>query len=374
MVNLTIKDLVHDKKKVILVCLGLMTSILLVLFGAGMLNGTVNDSAMVIDRSSADAWIAQKNRGNLLYGSYLSEELCDNLNDSLDSSLYLEKFIYTGAMFDFESKTTSGQICGINISSNLIKPWDIVSGNINDLNTPLTTILDVSFKNFLPGIDINDEILINGYDVRIIGFCKNAKWFVNPFAWMSLETSQIINKIGNGTSFLLIKYNSESEYNIDQLKTDLNDVEGIEIYSSSQISSKTKNYMLYESGAGTSVGIMVAMGLFVCLIIIFLTMYSSVNEKTAEFGTLKAVGASKGLLYKMLIGQVGLLMTISYIFGTILTYIIGFLIADMTSMPIKLNISLIMIFYSISLLVGIFAVLLAIRKVNKIDPIIVFKS
>ncbi len=375
MVNLTLKDLINDKKKFILVCLGLTTSILLVLFGVGMLNGTLNEATNIIENSSADAWITQENRGNALYGSYISGDLCDNVTNSLETdNVYVEKLIYVGGVVDHGNDFTTLQMVGINVSSKLLKPWDVVSGDVTDLNTPFTALIDESFKNSLPGVKIDDEIVINGVNIRVIGFCRNNKFFISSYAWMSLETAQIINNMGNGTSFLLVKYKSGSGYNLNQLKTDLNEIENVDIFSKTQISANTRDYMLYESGAGIGVGIMVVMGLFVSLIIIFLTMYSNVNEKTPEFGTLKAVGASKSFLYKMLMGQVGLLMTLSYIFGTILTYVIGFYISDITTMPIQLNLYLIIVFYCISLLVGIFAILIAIRKVNKIDPIIVFKS
>ena len=54
--------------------------------------------------------------------------------------------------------------------------------------------------------------------------------------------------------------------------------------------------------------------------------------------------------------------------------IMGIYMSNLMPFAIQLNLNLVLIFYSLSLFIGIIAVLLAIRKVNKIDPIIVFRS
>ncbi len=59
MVNLTIKDLFYDKGHLSLIIAGLTISMLLVHFGIGMFNGTLDEASLAIDESPEyDAWVS----------------------------------------------------------------------------------------------------------------------------------------------------------------------------------------------------------------------------------------------------------------------------------------------------------------------------
>ena len=68
MVNLTIKDLFHDKFRIVLVILGLTVSLLMVHVGMGMMTGSVDQNTRIVDEGDYDAYIIQSNRANIMMG------------------------------------------------------------------------------------------------------------------------------------------------------------------------------------------------------------------------------------------------------------------------------------------------------------------
>ena len=113
------------------------------------------------------------------------------------------------------------------------------------------------------------------------------------------------------------------------------------------------------------------MGFAVGLIIISITVYQSVMEKIPQFGTLKAIGAEKKLINKMMFGQVFILMTISFILGTLMTMTMGE--TGGGAMQIALNLNFSIILYILMLGTSFLCAYVSIRKVHKIDPAIVFR-
>lgn len=372
MVNLAIKDLVYDKAKLFLMILGLILSMILIFFGIGMLNGTLNESSLIIDKMPHEIWITQKNRENVLYYGTISNEIYEDISNDIGDYGTIEKFIYMGANIEYEDKLSSVQIIGYDLSSKYIKPWDIISGNLDDLSENNSVILDESVKRTFPGIKLNKIIKINDIELKVVGFCENSKWFMNSFAWMSLKTAEKVAYLFNKSNFYLIKLKNNA--NEKDIIEKLSKYDDIDVLTSKEISDNTKKYMIFESGMGIGVAVVVFMGFFVNLVLIFITMYTSVNEKISEFGTIKALGATKSFIYSLLMGQVLIVMNISFIGGLILSIISGTIVSSLTIMPFYIEPFIIIILYPICLVLGLFGSLIAVRRVNKIDPAIIFKS
>lgn len=120
-------------------------------------------------------------------------------------------------------------------------------------------------------------------------------------------------------------------------------------------------------------GLGAAVGIIVGMVVVSQILYSSVSEHIKEFGTLKAIGASDKLLYGVIVEQ--------SIWMAVLGYIPGMLICLGVSAAVASQGIIILITPGAA--AGVFGIIvamcvgsgfLAIRKVTRIDPAIVFKT
>ena len=150
-------------------------------------------------------------------------------------------------------------------------------------------------------------------------------------------------------------------------------IDELEVFTKQELKENTHNMIINEGGLGGAIYTLVGLGFFVAMIIITVVMYQSIQEKIPEFGTLKAIGASKGFINKLLLGQVFIYITLSFILGTFLA-----IIFDLTGgagvMPILIDVLASVYIYLAYLAVGILCSIVSIKKVHRIDPAIVFKG
>jgi putative ABC transport system permease protein len=138
---------------------------------------------------------------------------------------------------------------------------------------------------------------------------------------------------------------------------------------------KNKDYYLYQTGLGTNVLIMTLISFIVGLSIAGQTFYTFVLENIEEFGALKAIGAKKNELIKMILFQSAIVGFLGYGFGVLLSSILIALaklrLPEYASLVTyqNLGVSFLMVLFII-----VFSSYLGIRKVIHIDPFDIFRG
>ena len=102
------------------------------------------------------------------------------------------------------------------------------------------------------------------------------------------------------------------------------------------------------------------------------TFYSFTADNLRYFGTLKAMGASNGMLLKMIIMQASLVGAIGYGLGVGLASCTRFL-AERTELAFRFPWQIMAVTGTAVILICILSAMICIRKVMKLEPAIVFK-
>jgi len=108
------------------------------------------------------------------------------------------------------------------------------------------------------------------------------------------------------------------------------------------LSEKLKTYKVYSMEDYTSlfspanvpmltefIWVVVSLGVLVGFLVVFLSMYTAVLERTREIGVLKALGASPGYILNILLRETVLLAIAGSILGILLSYVTRFVIHDL---------------------------------------------
>jgi len=268
-----------------------------------MWNGTLTKASEVIDKFGFEVWIREKDSDVFLEGSILDQAIFEEV-EKIDNIKDIEQLIYIGSLVESEVYTMSCMLIGFDINSNNVQPWDIIEGKVEDLSQDNAIILDRSFKDFFEDIEVGDTLIVGAVEMEIVGFCKNARFMANPYVWASLETARkTIPWAGEWCSTIGIKL--ENGYKIDEFKEDIdkiektNEIDEVEVLSTEELRQNAYSFIVNEGGMGGSIYILVIIGFLVAMIIITVSMYQTIQEKIPEFGTLKAIGASKGFINKI---------------------------------------------------------------------------
>jgi putative ABC transport system permease protein len=111
----------------------------------------------------------------------------------------------------------------------------------------------------------------------------------------------------------------------------------------SQLRSILKDYRIYSMEEYTSlfsvsnvpmlkefIWVVIGLGVLVGFLVVFLSMYTAVLERTREIGVLKALGASPRYILNILLRETVLLAIAGSVVGILLTYVTRFAIQTFT--------------------------------------------
>ena len=104
------------------------------------------------------------------------------------------------------------------------------------------------------------------------------------------------------------------------------------------------------------------------------TFYSFVLENLRNLGALKAMGASNGLLARLLLLQAFTVGVIGYGIGVGLTAVFGFAVLPIGQPPFILDYASLTLTGAAVVFICLFAALLGILKVSRLEAAIVFRA
>jgi putative ABC transport system permease protein len=106
--------------------------------------------------------------------------------------------------------------------------------------------------------------------------------------------------------------------------------------------AKLKDYQIYSMEEYTSlfsvanvpmlkefIWVVIGLGVLVGFLVVFLSMYTAVLERTREIGVLKALGASPGYVLNILMRETTLLALAGSVLGILLSYVTRFVITGL---------------------------------------------
>ena len=151
-------------------------------------------------------------------------------------------------------------------------------------------------------------------DWRVCGIVESGK-LARVFLPMPLlqELSGKSDKVTWG--FVKLKDSSKADDLVQVFKGRLPDYK---IYSTEEFASliSIDNIPMLK----TFINVVIGLGLFVGFLVVFLSMYTAVLERTREIGILKALGASPAYVMRILLAETALLAVIGSISGILFTY------------------------------------------------------
>lgn len=271
------------------------------------------------------------------------------------------------------------QLIGLDSTTLVGRPPVMLAGHLEALRRANTVILDeLAIERLSVGrphpLGIGDTFEINDREARVVGICKTDRHFFGyPYVFTTYdEALQFAPKQRKMLSIVLAE--PKKGLTAAQAARAIERETGLKAYTESEFSAATIKWFFANTGIPASFGTTILLGFIVGIAVAGQTFYSFVLENLRHLGALKAMGASNGLIARMLLAQAFTVGMVGYGLGVGLTVLFGLAVLKTGQPPFLLPYQLPLFTLVIILLICSFAALLGIRKIYKLEPAIVFRG
>ncbi|MGZ5000763.1 MAG: FtsX-like permease family protein, partial [Methylomonas sp.] len=222
-------------------------------------------------------------------------------------------------------------------------------------------------------LKIDDTLELNDHRAIVVGISKVTRTFqAQPVLYTTYSRATIYApRERKLLSFVLVK--AKPDQDLATLTRRIHDITGLAAYTQDEFKTLTFNYFMKNTGIPINFGISVVLGFIVGAAIAGQTFYSFTLENIRQFGVLKAMGTSNRTLLRMILLQATLVGSIGYGLGVGLTSLFGYAMRN-TILAFKFPWQLLIFSGAGVTAICVFAALLSIRQVIKLEPAIVFRS
>lgn len=375
---LAFKTLFHEKGRLFITLMGITFSTILVLAQVGMYLGMMGNATSIIRHIDADIWVASKNIQNFDFANPFPEERINKVN-ALPDIEWTERLLLS---YGFLKLANGGreqvQIVGYNPDTGIGAPWSMLSGNSKDVKGGHYMIIDTTSEQRLGKLQVGsiwELTLANPHSFKLVGLSHGIKSFTTmPIVFVSYNQLQnLFSEFSQErqTFFIVAKLKDKNKISsvVNTLRSAMRDND---IFTKEGIIYKTIMYWTVQTGLGMGFFITALLGLIVGGSIVGQTIYANTMEHIREFGTLKAIGARNSDIYKVIFSQAGISAVIGYIIGSIFIFLVKNPL-EKAGVTININPILSITLFFVILMTCILSAYFSVRKVKRLDPVMVFR-
>jgi putative ABC transport system permease protein len=358
--NLVLTNLFHRPTRTMVSVLGIGVGVLLILFTIGLAEGTLRERAQRDANVGAELMIRASGIGGFgAEGFRLSTSMVGDL-----TKIEMVKSVIPLGITSVnaeDSNTGTRNIDGIEFDNYAaMVGLKIIQGR-RFAESGDEAIIDTSWQQ-QKHLKVGDKISLWERNFTVVGTYEPA---AGSRVKVSLKTMQEqLESDGKCNTFLVKLTDPARETETAQLISDkFPDLQIIPMRELEEI------YGNSIPALNVFLNVVIGIAAVISALIILLTMYTTVTERTRQIGILKSMGMSKSGI-ALIIAQEALLISLLGVFsGIILTVLLSFILVKTTSMQVKLDINLMLMTLLIGLVGGAIGALYPAIRAARLDAV-----
>jgi putative ABC transport system permease protein len=367
------RNLAHDRSRLVVTMVGVVFAVVLIAIQIGLYLGFVESATTIITHTRADLWMVAKGTRNFEITVPIHEREA-YLARSVPGVAHAE-----GLMVQFvpwkkpEGGDESVLLVGFDLNRGLAGPWNLVEGDLEALRRPDTVVVDRLFADKLGVRGPGDQVEINGHRARVVALTQGIRSFTtSPWVFTAARTAQEMSGF-DSSQWNYVIATVAAGHDPDEVRDTLSAaVPRADVYTSQELAETTRDYWLFTTGAGASVLVSAVLGLLVGAVIVAQVLYATTVDHLSEFGTLRAMGAPRGFVYRVILSQAAISATVGHLIGIAIAMALS-KGSEAGSVLILVTPQLALGLYLVTLTMCMGASIVSIRKAMTIDPAMVFQ-
>lgn len=371
--TLAIRNLFHDRIRLIVTLVGILFSIVLVAVQLGLYLGARKMIIDMIEYSNGELWVTAYGAKSFEEGGIL---LTPRERHAALAAPGVDAVVPLIVSFAEWRKPGGGStntvVVGTDAEDNGLQAWNIVQGSQAAIEAPDGVAVDRSYLADLGISGIGDTAQIERGRVRVRAMTEGIRSFtMAPYIFTTLNRARsLLGVPGENATYYLVQVKPGAD--IERLRQNLIErLPNVEVLTKAEFRDRSLDQWLFSTGAGVALIGGAILGLLVGTVIVAQTLYSSTKDHLNEFATLRALGSSSGYIHKVILAQAGLSAVIGYVLGMIIALTVVVL-STHTALPIIMTPGLAISLFLLTLFMCAISAVSAIMKVTKIDPAMVF--
>lgn len=375
MLRVALLMLLGDRGKYLALVLGLSFAVLLIAQQAAIFLGLLTRATGVLQNiGQADLWVTDSATRFVSEARPMSDTDLLRVR-SIDGVAWAQPLFSSRAMVELDdARFQTVQIIGIDRTTMIGRPPEILEGRLEDLRAPDAVMLEDSGRKKLGDPKIGDTLRLNDQRAVVVGFCRAKSGFdSNVLVYSTYENALGFVPVGRkALTFILVKASEGRP--VERVAADITARTGLGAFTREEMQAKTMQFIITETGIGINFGITVLLGFIVGLVVSGAILYQFTLENLRNFAVLKAMGAKTRTLIAMILLQAFVAGIIGYGIGVGLAGTFGIVSrypgSELTAeFPWQLMLlALVAMLACVSL-----GSVLSLRRVITLEPAIVFK-
>lgn len=372
-----LKMLFGDRPKYLMLLAGLTFSTMLIVQQGSIFWGLMTWSQSGITNVNAPVWVTDSNINQVEEIKPLADTTVNVVRSvsGVEWAVPLYKGVQRARLRDGNYEQIA--LVGIESSTLIGRPGRVLEGNIEELRSPDAVAIDQLGVDRLGGpenIHLGTTFEINDHRVRVVAIVQTQKSFQNfPFVYTTYERALSVTP-NERRKLSYVLASPVRGISPEELARRIHEQTGLGAFTGDQFGWKTIRWILQNTGIGVNFGTTVLLGFIVGMAISGQTFYLFTVENLPQFGALKAIGASTGMLARMILLQSFTVGSIGYGVGVGLATLFGLTAAGGDRLPFKETWPLLVGVAVALLLICSVSSVISIRKLAKLEPAIVFRG
>ncbi len=365
MVPVARRNLLADKIRLPISVGGVTFAVLLILVVQSLYRGFEREAGSFVESVPGDLWIMEEDTTDIFHSfSVLPEEKVDAVAkvEGVEQiiRLYAKRGTaeYDGGRADmyvmaFDVPAGSEVLPGVSSP----RPGDIVLDQVYSRKT---------------GLRSGDTLDVRGRAFTVSGVADISNVGLSQFSLISGDDAREVIAIPGNTSYALafVEPGADAEAIAQTIEQQ---VPGIAAETKAAFAEANRNEII--TFFLPIITVLLVIAFLVGTAVIGLTIYTATIERTREYGVLKAIGASAGYLYRIVIAQSVVVGVAGFLLGVPLTLGVNRLARELV--PEFVNVvrwqDVGWVFVA-ALVMSVLAALIPVRRVAGIDPAVVFRA
>ncbi|RMH35227.1 MAG: FtsX-like permease family protein [Nitrospirae bacterium] len=371
-----LKMLFGDRAKYLMLLAGLTFSTMLIVQQGSIFWGLMLWSQSGITNINVPIWVTDPNINQVEEVKPLADTAVTVVRSvpGVEWAMPLYKGLQRAKLEDGNYQQIS--LVGLDAATLIGRPGVTLEGRIEELRDPDAVALDQWAVDRLGGperMKIGTVFEINDHRARVVAIVQTQKSFQNvPFVYTTYKRAlRYTPPERRKLSYVLVK--PKDGIPAEALARRIAQETGLGAYTADEFGWKTIRWVLKNTGIGVNFGTTVFLGFVVGMAIAGQTFYLFTVENLKQFGALKAIGASTGMLARMILLQSFTVGLIGYGVGIGLATAFGLTAGRGGNLPYAETWPLLVGVLIALLGICAFSSAISIRKLAKLEPGIVFR-
>lgn len=363
--NLVFSNMLHRPARTLVSILGIGIGVLLIVFTIGMANGTLRERASREGNVGAEIIFSASGASIITSDSFL-------LPIAEQEEIAKTEGVQTVVPLGQSTVKATGDKTGSNVGSRLVDGINydeyaavvglkIKEGRAFQPNTD-EAIIDTGFQA-QKKLKTGDKLNMYERDFTIVGTYEPAAGARVKIPLQTMQ-NQLVGDESKVSSFLVkIKPNYTAEQVAQHLQ---NRFPNNQILLTSQIEEL---YMSSVPALGVFLNVVIGVAAVISALVILLTMYTTVTERTRQIGIMKSLGMSNPQIALTITKEALLISFCGIVGGILLTILVRFVLTKFTTIEVAIEPSVLIVTLLVGLIGGAIGALYPAMKAARLDAV-----